>query len=281
MLLNNYHIHTNFCDGKASVPEIILKAEEYKMNHIGFSSHAPLPFSCSWSLSNEDVLNLYCSEVRKFKNQSRQVGTDLHIFLGIEHDYIPGYTIPFSERIKHHHFDYIIGSVHLVRVRNSNNFWFIDGKRNNFIKELKDYFNNDIKSGVNSYYSQLREMISTQQFDIIGHLDKIKLNNANEFFSENEQWYINEVEETLEIAKKYNKIIELNTRGFYQKKCEEFYPSNWILKRIFELNIPVVVSSDAHQTNELTAGYSEAYKTLSEIGFKSVKQYCNNEWIDV
>ena len=49
------------------------------------------------------------------------------ILLGVEIDFIPGMTRPFSDYREIFDLDYTIGSVHLVRNLNTDGLWFIDG----------------------------------------------------------------------------------------------------------------------------------------------------------
>ena len=51
----------------------------------------------------------------------------LNILLALEVDYIPGITLSIHHYRKNYPFDYIIGSVHLVKNEASGKLWFIDG----------------------------------------------------------------------------------------------------------------------------------------------------------
>jgi histidinol-phosphatase (PHP family) len=56
MTWNNYHSHTNFCDG-TDTPETYVKAAIAQgMKVYGFSSHAPIPFyECKWAMNLENL----------------------------------------------------------------------------------------------------------------------------------------------------------------------------------------------------------------------------------
>src|SRR5437762_14159596 len=87
---------------------------------------------------------------------------------------------------------------------------------------------------------------------IIGHLDKIKIQNReNKFFDESDVWYRGEVLKTLDAIRKCEAIVEVNTRGVYQGKSETTYPSPWILSECLKRNIPITISSDAHHPDDL------------------------------
>jgi len=118
--------------------------------------------------------------------------------------------------------------------------------------------------------------------DIIGHLDLIKkLNKGNCFFDETQTWYKEIVAETIEVIANSSCIVEVNTRGFYQGKTEEFYPSKWILEMCFAKNIPVTISSDAHHFTELENNFGKVAELLLSIGYEGVMIYLNDAWTSV
>ena len=113
-------------------------------------------------------------------------------------------------------------------------------------------------------------MIITQKPTIVGHFDKVKMNNKGRFFSETEEWYENLVKETLTCIKKAGSIVEVNTRGIYKKRSDSLYPGIFALKEIHKMNIPVTISSDAHKPEELTSYFPETINILKDIGFNEV-----------
>lgn len=262
----NYHTHTLFCDGSAEPEFYVKSALEQKMKILGFSAHAPVSFENSWSLKTGDKSN-YCKRIEELK----ELYADKIIILnGLEIDYIPGLTTPFAEFKEKCHLDYTIGSVHLVKSPLSNDLWFIDGPEKNYTTGLETIFNNNIKKAVETYYKQIQEMVFTQKPDIIGHVDKVKMNNKKRFFSEDESWYVDFVDETLKVIAQNNCIIELNTRGIYSGKSESFFPSTFILEKCLSLDIPMMINSDAHKPEQLTLKYREAIDLLISIGFKKL-----------
>ena len=50
MNLTNYHGHTLYCDGRASMDDFLRFAVAEHFSSFGFSSHAPLPFSTAWTM---------------------------------------------------------------------------------------------------------------------------------------------------------------------------------------------------------------------------------------
>ena len=76
-------------------------------------------------------------------------------------------------------------------------------------------------------------------------------------------------EETLELAKENNCICEINTRGIYKGRYNDYYPSKEIIKIMNEKNIPAVVSTDAHHPDDLDK-FEGIYEYLKQINYKNI-----------
>ena len=199
----SYHTHTNYCDGKAKAEAFVKRAIELNMKAVGFSSHAPLPVDVSWSMA-EGQLNNYVSEIRSLGDKYRD---DLDVYLSLEMDYLPGVTKPFAEVKEAYGLDYTIGSVHLVKSPVENEFLFLDGPDTNYAHGIECLFDGDIKKMVKAYYNQVNEMIVGQKPDVVGHIDKIKMNNKGRYFSEDAAWYQSLLYECIGVLKESDCIV--------------------------------------------------------------------------
>ena len=115
-------------------------------------------------------------------------------------------------------------------------------------------------------------MLHTQKPDIIGHLDLVKKFNKDfKYFDESAEWYKNKVEYVLDEIAKSEAIVEINTGGMSRGWTQTPYPSFFILERILAKNIPITISSDAHETKNIDFYFDESLEIIRKIGFKSVK----------
>ena len=275
MLYSNYHSHTDYCDGTEKPERYIESAIENGLQSYGFSSHAPLPFSTNWAM-DINCLKAYLYEINALKNKYSH---HIQIYTAMEVDYIPGISGPGNPLIRNAGLDYTIGSIHFVDNYADKKPWCIDNSHKEFIRGVEEIFDGDVKKAIKRYYELTRMMVRKDCPDIIGHLDKIKMHNHNEcFFSEEEDWYRQEVISTLEIIKASNAILEVNTRGFYSRKINDFYPGCRVLKYIAEMDIPVTICSDAHQPDEVNAGFLDAVECLLDIGISSIQVLIDDEW---
>lgn len=265
----NYHCHTNFCDGKKPVADVVAQAKSNGMLAIGVSSHAPLPFPNKWSMRPE-MFNAYLEEISKAREQN----PGIEVYAGLEVDFIPGKISPnvFKDRL-----DYTVGSVHFV-----DETWEIDNTYDVFMDGLTNKFGGSIRQAVARYYELTREMVNTTPPTIVGHMDKVKMHNRGDhFFMEDEPWYREQVDLTLDVIARAGCIVEVNTRGLYQNKTDTTYPSPWILTEILRKNIPVTLSSDAHHPDDLVNRFPETARELINIGFKKIRILLNRRWTDV
>ncbi len=278
MSFTNFHGHTYYCDGKGTPEEYVRAALDQQMIVYGFSSHAPLPYALSWPMQENDA-EQYVAEVREVKNQ---YAGQIQIYTGMEVDFIPGVAGPGHERIRKLPLDYTIGSVHFVDFFANGHPWEIDGKHEVFLEGLQQIFKGDIQQAIARYYALIRQMIREDPPDIVGHLDKIKIQNEDgNLFSEDEPWYRETVEETLQAIQEKGLIVEVNTRGMYKKKTLDPYPSPWILERMKAMEIPIMLNSDAHHPREITACYEETAKLLLDIGYDRCRILLGGRWQDV
>ena len=184
------------------------------------------------------------------------------IFIALEADYIPGITRDFRSFKKDLGLDYIIGSIHLVKGPGEG-LWFTDGAKQQIYDEgLQKLFDGNAKKGVTAYYEQLFEMIETQKPEILGHFDKINMHNKGRYFKTDESWYQLLIDKVLDLCLQHDVVVEVNTRGIYKKRSETTFPEPKFLKKIQMKKNPVMISSYAHQPNELAKQITKNRKHL-------------------
>jgi histidinol-phosphatase (PHP family) len=271
----NYHGHCYYCDGKFAPEAYVEKALELQMPAIGFSSHCPFHGGHLWNMKMPELPN-YLQEIRELKERYAQ---EIEVYTGLEMDYIPDVIDQTSKHIQEAKLDYTIGSMHYTGIFDNGRFCEIDGAHSTFLEGLAAIFENDVQAMVARYFELMREMIAKGGIDILGHLDKIKIQaEQGVLFSEFEDWYRIEVSKTLELLAEKSTILEVNTRGIYKKKTVDTYPSKWILQLANELGINIMLNADAHHPDELNAVFEPTAKQLKNIGFKELSVLKNSIW---
>jgi len=277
MINYNFHQHSLFSDGKAEPEAYVQQALLLGFEAMGFTEHSPLSFETSFSLKEEN-LQQYVDQTDCLK---KKYNDQITLYRALEMDFIPGISEDFSFWRKRLTLDYLIGSVHLVKPENSDELWFIDGqKREIYDAGLQKYFGGDIRKAVKTYYHQINRMLESQRFEIVGHVDKIKMHNQYRYFTEDEQWYRQLVGETLELIRQKDLVVEVNTRGMYKKRADRLFPDDETLQMLKAWDIPVLISSDAHQPSELNLLFDYAEKRLLNLGFGAVAFFKNGKWFE-
>lgn len=267
----NYHTHSKYCDGKSEFNDYIDSARRNGVVSLGFSSHAPVPFDCKWCMKKDDFPK-YLEDINDLKKHVH----DIEIYKSLEIDFIPGVVSPFEYK---QDLDYTIGSIHFVDQFPDGRRWEIDGGHELFLEGVDKIFNGNMKDAVIRYFELTREMIFSAAPTIIGHMDKIKIQNPSEkYYLEADSWYQDQILQTLRLIDQAQLIVEVSTRGIYQKKSPTTYPSPWILEIIREKDIPVTINSDAHHEKDLVSHFEETAMLLKEIGFTTVSILKEGTW---
>ncbi|MHA1344478.1 MAG: histidinol phosphate phosphatase, partial [Promethearchaeota archaeon] len=66
--------------------------------------------------------------------------------------------------------------------------------------------------------------------------------------------------------------IEINSSGL-RKKVKEQYPSVEIIEKMYELDIPVLLGSDAHKIDEIAYEFNYIIDLLKNIGYNQLAHY--------
>ena len=70
--------------------------------------------------------------------------------------------------------------------------------------------------------------------------------------------------------------MEINTSGF-RKKVKEQYPSTDIIRIMQELEIPILLGSDAHDPKEVGWEFNKMISILKNIGYNQLAHYSKRE----
>ena len=268
----NYHSHCTFCDGKAPMEEFIKEAIRQGFSSYGISSHAPLPYNTEWTMDRGQV-NAYLSEADRVK---KLYGDRIEIYTGMEIDYLDETSNPASPFFQQLPLDYRIGSVHVMR-DDYGTYVDIDTRPEVLVGRLREHFGNDLERLLRNYFAKLMRMVETGGFDIVGHADKLYMNA--EYCQPGitaTSWYKETIRKYFERIAEKGLMVEINTKKF--ESTGRFSPSNEHFALLKELNIPVVVDSDAHRPENINSGREEALQTLKKAGFTHVMELHGGSW---
>ena len=238
------HNHTTRCNhAEGTIDEYITKAIELGIDIYGFSEHAPMTFDPKYRLAFNEM-QAYTQDVLSARDRYQG---QIEILLGYEVDYLPGHM---DERVLNADVDYLIGSVHFINKWGFDNPEFIGG-----------YEGQDIDSIWQEYFDAIEAMAKMGRFDIVGHLDLIKV---FKFLPKKDVRLI--AKNALQAIKQSNMVIELNAAGL-RKPIQEVYPSAPLLEVAYELDIPITFSSDAHAIDQIGFSYEQTTELAKCVGY--------------
>ncbi len=259
------HNHTKLCNhAEGKMQEYLHKAIEKSINIFGFSDHAPMAFDQKYRMSLEQA-DLYEKSVKELKEE---FSNTIEILLGYEVDFLPGLM---EDRILQADVDYLIGSVHFLPRSSTHkeihqDLWGFDNPE--FIGEYK---NQDIDKIWEDYFAAVEAMAKSELFQIVGHLDLIKVFN---FKPKKDVRLI--AKNALLAIKKSGMVIEINAAGL-RKPVQEVYPSQELLEEIYALDIPITFASDAHAPDQVGLNMSKIETVAKEVGFDKVAIFRKKE----
>jgi len=243
-MIVDLHNHTPLCNhAVGEMDEYIEAAIKSGTKQFGFSDHAPMDFDPKYRMTFSDMKS-YEKDVLAAKEKYKD---KIEILLGYEVDYLQGHM---DERVLNADVDYLIGSVHFIEGWGFDNPEFIGRYKEQNIDEIWQ-----------KYFDTIEEMAKSKLFDIVGHLDLIKVFK----FMPNKN--INEMAaNALKAIKKADMVLELNVAG-YRKPVAEAYPSLSLLRQAYELGIPITFASDAHKPEQVSMFNDEVIKMARDVGY--------------
>lgn len=184
------------------------------------------------------------------------------ILTGIEIDYTPDREKEISAILSEKPYDYAIGSVHDM------DSWPFDHPQHQHKYETMD-----INYLYERYFALVEMMVSSGLFQLVGHLDLVKI------FGYRYQGDLPAlIEPLLQKVKDKGMVIELNTNGLY-KPVKEIYPSVELLNSCVAHQIPLCLSSDAHQANQVGRDFDLGKKILTDLGCRRVTHFSQRKMI--
>jgi histidinol-phosphatase (PHP family) len=273
MVYEDWHTHNEGCKhAKGKIEDYIRTAIELKLQTIGISDHFPYEFLEDIERIPYEEYAITLPEIERYLTNSEDLREkfkdDIIVRIGFEIDYFKNQESALNTHLKpiKKRLDFILGSIHILNFFNGKGAWGFDDSR--FRKDY-DYYGAD-KVYV-FYYQSLQKMINSDgfNFDILAHFDLPKKFND---IPTNKELVDNEMMKTLELIKKRDITMEINTGGL-RKDCKEQYPSKKIIEEMYSLDIPILLGSDAHKPEEVAWKFKKLIKILKKIGYNRLAHF--------
>ena len=264
MIKQNLHTHSNYCDGKCSLEEMILSAIQKGYDSIGFSSHIKTVFP---SVALQDKTG-YFNELKILKEK---YADKIKIYIGGEFD------LYSTDNVKD--YDYTIGSVHFDNINGV--IISYDTKYQEVIDGINKVFDGDVKKFIKAYFEAVKRLPDAFDFDIVGHLDIVtKHNLLHNVFDENDEYFRDLAIDCAEyLISKGKTIFEVNFGGIKRGYKTYPYPAPWLIKELVKLGAKFIITSDAHDVDHLIDDYNEPIVLLKSLGVTEIMYFDGKNFV--
>jgi histidinol-phosphatase (PHP family) len=263
-MLTDYHNHLE--RGSLSIDYLTQFTETAKRKgiaHFGISEHAYHFYQTKNILSNPWIeerriydMNDY---VQLFHNAWNQ---NIDVKMSIEMDYTPGKHEEMKGFINSYEFDYVIGSIH-----------WIDDFGIDLAEFRTEWEKRDLHTVYLKYYDQVVTLAESNLFDIVGHLDLVKIFN---YVPTDVDFLLEQYERATTALANSKTCVEISTAGL-RKPTKKIYPDRRLVEMCFKKGIPIVFSSDAHKPEHVGADYDQAIELARQVGYKTIMTFSKGE----
>lgn len=163
--------------------------------------------------------------------------------------------------LQNYPFDYIIGSIH-----------FLDGWGYDASKLIKIWDTVDLKYIYETYTKEVENMLSSGEYDILGHPFNIRLFKYFPDFDVKPY-----IERVCQIMKDKDVAIDINTGTFYRYPVKEISPYGEFMEIAKKYNLKIITSSDAHKPEDCGRYIDDAVNYAKEYGFSDLTIFTKRE----
>jgi histidinol-phosphatase (PHP family) len=263
-MLTDYHVHLRPDDIAASagthfteenIDRYRRAADRAGIAELGFAEHIyrftealtiwDHPFWKQWAL---DDLDRYCEVVGAGPAR-----------LGIEADYVPGAEDRTANLLDRRPFDYVIGSIHFIGDRSLDTEQFTIWDERSDPDEIW-----------RRYFETLAAAARSGLFDVLAHPDLVKVwGRAGRLPSRDPRHFY---EPAIEAIAESGVAVEVSTAGL-RKPVGEIYPSDSFMGMCVDAGADFVLSSDAHEPDQLGFEYPAAIEFLTRHGVAEIATF--------
>jgi histidinol-phosphatase (PHP family) len=273
----DWHTHSQICrHAVGTIPDYVQKAIELNLSTIGVCDHFPYEFLKDIDRIPYTNYAMTLDEIQKYlkivESLKEKYNGEINVRLAFEVDFFENQVSSLNIHLNKiiNHLDYILGSIHILNFKDGRGAWGFD---DSIFREDYAYYGSD--NVYMEYYQTQQKMINCEEFklDILAHFDLPKKFND---IPNNKEKIFNEALKTLELIKKRDIVMEINTGGL-RKDVKEQYPSRTLIEKMYELDIPILLGSDAHSPNEIAWEFKSIINMVKKIGYTYLSHFSNRK----
>lgn len=268
----NIHVHSTFCDGANTPKEMVEAAIAAGYTDLGFSSHSPFPQDPTCPGIADEAA--YTAEIAALK---KAYGERINVLCGIEQEA----RAPIDKT----QYDYVIGSCHYLPAADGG-LVAVDAGPEELRQLAQNSYGGDMLRLAKAYYQHVAQATLALKPDVVGHFDLItKFNEDDAMFREEDAAYqrmaLEAFAAAVEQQNRCDGLIEVNTGAMARGWRSRPYPAPFLLRYAAQHGARMIVTSDCHNKEQLTAGFEEACGVLRAAGFATMAVLQYGKFVDV
>ena len=215
----------------------------------------------------------YLNYPKRIANLREKYGDKINIKYGVELEWMgAGLGLQWSKSkiFQAEDADFVIGSVHF-----SPEGLPYDGSKEEAFELLQ--LRGSLEAYWSGYFDEMIEMIESfgSMIQVIGHIDLPKLNvevpEVLQNFETSSHPLANKFRTLLEIIADRNLALDVNMAGEF--KGVGVYPTLNILKRAYQLQIPISIGTDTHHVRYYGVNFKESLEYVQKAGYEQYVSY--------
>ena len=265
MIRCSLHNHTRFVDGANTPKEMADAAYEAGLSVFGISEHSVCPYEPESGVKEEEIPR-YIEEMEACR---KTYHGRMEVLCGLEQD--------FYSPVPDHAYDYVIGSVHYVD--HEGILYSVDSDARSVQEQIRNVYHCDGLVYAEEYFATVAQVADRTDCDIIGHFDLCtKFNENNRLYDMTCRRYRQAAMQALESLLPKEIPFEINSGAIARGYRSQPYPAAWILKELHAHGARIIITSDAHQKENICFGFELAEELALSCGFRTVTVLENGIW---
>ncbi len=260
--------------GIDKLEDIVDKAIEQEHPSITFIIHSPRLTNFRYEAEKDTNVKFirgdrsYLNYPKRIANLRKKYKGRINIKYGVELEWMGpdlGLLWSRSKIFQAEDADFVIGSVHFAPEGLP-----YDGSKEEALELLK--LRGSLEAYWNGYINEMIQMIESfgDMIQVVGHIDLPKLNvelpEVLKNFETSSHPLANKFRTLLEIIADRDLALDVDMAGDF--KGVGVYPTQNILKRAFELQIPVALGTDTHHVRYYGLNFKESLEYIYEAGYE-------------
>ncbi len=252
MMLSDYHMHTEFSLDSGAVPEEMAESAAAKgLDAVCITDHEDKDYISEgnkWTFDPEKYFTRMRAVQEKFCSR-------IPVYIGVEIGLQPHLGEYYRNYVRQFPFDFVIGSVHLIKGQDPYYQEFFEGR-------------SDAKAYEETFAETYENIQNVEDFDVLGHLDYVTRYGRRQAEEYSYLRFSDIIDQILRYLIEHGKGIEINTAGL-KYGLPYAHPHADVLKRYRELGGEILtVGSDAHKPEHVAYDFQKVPEILQSCGFR-------------